>query len=71
MLPSVEEMSKVMHLHGLMIKNKNMFGMDYAKTLTVWSESFDNSWEKIKNLGFNETFKRMWRYYLELLRGWF
>ncbi len=71
MLPSVEEMSKVMHLHGLMIKNKNMFGMDYAKTLTVWSESFDNSWEKIKNLGFNETFKRMWRYYLSYCEGGF
>ncbi len=71
MLPSVEEMSKVMNSQGLMIENKNMFGMDYAKTLTFWSESFENSWEKIKNLGFNETFKRMWTYYLSYCEGGF
>ena len=39
MLPSVEEMNKVITSRGLHIKNKKMFGNDYAKTIRIWSES--------------------------------
>jgi cyclopropane-fatty-acyl-phospholipid synthase len=71
MLPSVEAMSKTMKSKGLFIKNKKMFGDDYAKTIRFWTESFENSWESIKTQGFNESFKRLWKYYLGYCEGGF
>ncbi|MDC2965799.1 cyclopropane-fatty-acyl-phospholipid synthase family protein [Alphaproteobacteria bacterium] len=71
MLPSVEEMNKVIISRGLHIKNKKMFGNDYAKTIRIWSESFENSWGCIKSLGFSESFKRLWNYYLGYCEGGF
>jgi cyclopropane-fatty-acyl-phospholipid synthase len=71
MLPSVEEMNKVITSRGLHIKEKKMFGNDYAKTIRIWSESFENSWDCIKNLGFSESFKRLWNYYLGYCEGGF
>jgi len=71
MLPSVEEMNKVLISRGLHIKNKKMFGNDYAKTIRMWSESFENSWGCIKSLGFSESFKRLWNYYLGYCEGGF
>lgn len=71
MLPSIEEMSKVLKSKGLSIEKKQMFGNDYAKTLRMWSKSFENSWENIKKEGFNDAFRRMWRYYLGYCEGGF
>ena len=71
MLPSVEEMTKILKSNGLFIKQQKMFGNDYARTLKLWSRSFEGSWEKIKKEGFNETFRRMWRYYLGYCEGGF
>jgi len=71
MLPSIEEMSKVLKSKGLSIEKKQMFGNDYAKTLKMWSKSFENSWENIKKEGFNDAFRRMWRYYLGYCEGGF
>ena len=48
-----------------------MFGNDYAKTLKMWSKSFESSWDNIKKEGFNDTFRRMWRYYLGYCEGGF
>tara|TARA_B100001057_G_scaffold83594_1_gene79312 strand:- start:63 stop:1247 length:1185 start_codon:yes stop_codon:yes gene_type:complete len=71
MLPSIEEMTKILKSNGLFIKDQKMFGNDYAKTLKLWSTSFEGSWEKIKKEGFNDTFRRMWRYYLGYCEGGF
>ncbi|MEC8265828.1 MAG: cyclopropane-fatty-acyl-phospholipid synthase family protein [Pseudomonadota bacterium] len=71
MLPSIEEMSKVLNSKGLTIKKKQMFGSDYAKTLKMWSRSFESSWDNIKKDGFNDAFRRMWRYYLGYCEGGF
>ena len=71
MLPSIEEMSKVLKSKGLTIEKKQMFGNDYAKTLKMWSKSFESSWDNIKKEGFNDTFRRMWRYYLGYCVGGF
>ncbi len=40
------------------------FGPSYAKTLAAWLERFDAAWPEIAGLGFDERFRRMWRYYL-------
>ncbi|MAV05961.1 MAG: hypothetical protein CMI71_03100 [Candidatus Pelagibacter sp.] len=71
MLPSIEAMNKILESKGLCIKNKKMFGDDYAKTLRYWSDSFENSWENIRTLGFSESFRRLWSYYLGYCEGGF
>ena len=48
-----------------------MFGDHYAKTLEYWRLSFERSWENIKQMGFNNTFRRMWDYYLSYCQGGF
>ncbi len=40
------------------------FGSSYARTLSAWLERFDRAWPEIARLGFDERFRRMWRYYL-------
>jgi cyclopropane-fatty-acyl-phospholipid synthase len=40
------------------------FGLDYARTLAHWRERFDAAWPRLSPLGFDERFRRMWRYYL-------
>ena len=40
------------------------FGASYARTLAHWLERFDAAWPRIADMGFDERFRRMWRYYL-------
>lgn len=40
------------------------FGPSYAQTLSLWLERFDEAWPQIADLGFDDRFRRMWRYYL-------
>jgi len=39
------------------------FGLDYAKTLAAWAESFEKNLPAIKAMGFNDVFIRKWRLY--------
>jgi len=45
------------------------FGDSYALTLREWRRRFLNAWPEIEKLGFGPSFKRLWEYYLLLLRG--
>jgi cyclopropane-fatty-acyl-phospholipid synthase len=40
------------------------FGPDYARTLRIWLENFNEHWAVIQTQGFDERFARMWRFYL-------
>ncbi len=40
------------------------FGQDYGRTLLAWDRAFADNWSKIRPLGFDDRFYRMWRYYL-------
>lgn len=44
---------------------------DYAKTLGFWRKSFEGSLDKVRALGFDERFIRMWLYYLCYCEGGF
>ena len=39
-------------------------GTDYAKTLLIWRENFNRNLDKVRALGFDDTFIRKWHYYL-------
>ena len=49
---------------GLGVVEVTDFGSSYARTLSAWLERFDLAWPVIADLGFDERFRRMWRYYL-------
>lgn len=39
-------------------------GLDYARTLKIWFDKFNENIKEVKSLGFDETFIRKWNYYL-------
>lgn len=62
MLPSASQLSKAWQ--GLFVlEDWHNFGMDYDPTLMAWLKNFEESWEDIKQ-DYDETFYRMWRYFL-------
>ncbi len=46
-------------------------GPHYAATLRLWDEAFLSRSEQVLALGFDETFLRMWHFYLEYSRAGF
>ena len=64
-LPSVGKILNITTKHtNLNLNHMEEFTEDYAKTLNVWHENFKNNIEKVKELGFDEYFIRMWEMYL-------
>ncbi len=59
------EFQKLAAERGLEWRDQEFFGLDYAKTLKLWRENFDNAAEagKLPD-GFDERFIRLWRFYL-------
>ena len=49
----------------------HFFGRDYARTLSAWAERFESVLPQVRELGFDERFIRMWRYYLVCCRTGF
>ena len=70
-LPSEYFMKNLMEKNKLKLLKINSYPDDYAKTLSVWKDNFFNSWDNITPLGFDETFKRMWEFYLSYCEAGF
>jgi len=64
MLLSRQKLSEQARAAGLKLADAYAFGQDYARTLSAWLERFDAMSEKVRQMGFDERFQRMWRYYL-------
>jgi cyclopropane-fatty-acyl-phospholipid synthase len=64
MLPSPERLGRLAQDAGLKFENELIFGQDYAETLRQWRESFERAWPRLLPMGFDERFRRLWRYYL-------
>ena len=64
MLIPPSRISQHSSIAGLKPQDFYYFNLSYSKTLDTWRESFLDSWDHIKKLGFDENFKRMWEYYL-------
>jgi Cyclopropane fatty acid synthase and related methyltransferases len=64
MLPSATAFRESIAGAGLRLKDAYAFGRDYARTLLTWDQAFAANWEKIRTLGFDDRFFRMWHYYL-------
>ena len=65
MLPSEASLRPVVDRAGLEWGAVERFGQDYAWTLRLWDERFQAAWEEIQRPGgFDEQFRRLWRFYL-------
>jgi cyclopropane-fatty-acyl-phospholipid synthase len=56
---------------GLRLVDQRPLGPHYAETLRLWDESFRAASERVLALGFDETFLRMWHFYLNYSRAGF
>ena len=70
-LPSLGFMKLLIEKNNLNLLKINSYPDDYAKTLAIWRENFLKVWSNIAPLGFDETFKRMWEFYLSYCEAGF
>jgi len=71
MLPSEERLRQETDRAGLEWKTVVRFGANYAETLSQWASAFENAWDEIRGLGFDERFRRLWRFYLSYCEAGF
>ena len=64
MLPSRQAFRAAAQKAGLAVTDEFAFGRDYARTLAEWRAAFERNWPQIAALGFDDSFRRLWRLYL-------
>ncbi|MGQ0466437.1 MAG: class I SAM-dependent methyltransferase [Sporichthyaceae bacterium] len=65
LLPSVASVEQCVADHtSLKVVSRHGFGLHYAETLRLWRERFTEQATAVDALGFDETFRRMWTFYL-------
>ena len=70
-LPSLGFMKSLIKKNNLSLLKVNSYSDDYAKTLAIWRGNFLKVWSNIAPLGFDETFKKMWEFYLSYCEAGF
>lgn len=71
-LPSVTEIAKsITKMTDLRFYHLEDIGPHYATTLRKWRERFFENWPQIRQLGYADSFARMWEYYLCYCEGGF
>ena len=56
---------------GLRHDGVSYFGQDYARTCREWARAFNERWDEILQLGFDEQFRRLWNFYLSYCEAGF
>lgn len=64
MLPSPTVLRQEIESAGLQVARSIEFGESYSQTLRRWHETFNEKWDHVANLGFDDRFRRMWNFYL-------
>ena len=64
MLPSPAAFDRHVARAGLVRTGEFRFGLSYARTLAIWNGRFQAAWPTLRELGFDERFRRIWSYYL-------
>ena len=68
MLPSIAQIGKA--IEGLFVmEDWHNFGADYDRTLMAWHANVEAAWPRLP--GYDERFRRMWRYYLNVFAALF
>jgi len=64
LLPSPQAFREAAAKAGLKVVNELSFGEDYAETLRRWRDSFLSQEARVRRLGFDTRFMRIWEFYL-------
>lgn len=64
LLPSQAEFCRAAERAGLEVVDRMAFGTDYAETLRRWRAAFHAQAERVRPLGFDQRFMRIWDFYL-------
>ncbi|MFC8366012.1 class I SAM-dependent methyltransferase [Streptomyces griseorubiginosus] len=65
LIPSTEAIEHTARDHtALRLARRDAFGAHYAETLRLWRERFTERADEVAALGFDETFRRLWTFYL-------
>lgn len=64
MLPSPSALRDQITKAGLGIERSIEFGQSYNISLRRWHETFNQKWDQIADMGFDDRFRRMWNFYL-------
>jgi cyclopropane-fatty-acyl-phospholipid synthase len=64
MLPSETRLRQETDRAGLEWTGIRRFGQDYAETLAEWARLYHAQTGRVRALGFDTRFDRLWRYYL-------
>lgn len=71
MLPAPTVLRDQIRNAGLEVTQSVEFGESYSETLRRWHEVFNDRWDEISQLGFDDRFRRMWNFYLASCAGAF
>ena len=71
MLPAPKVLRAEIEKAGLRLVQSIEFGESYSQTLRRWHESFNDAWDQVARLGFDDRFRRMWNFYLTSCAGAF
>ncbi len=71
MLPTRSHLRELAAEAGFDIELETAFGLDYAETLRRWHERFNDATAWLDTNGYDERFRRMWRYYLAFCEAGF
>lgn len=64
MLPSPSVLRAEVERAGLQVLRSIEFGESYSQTLRRWHDTFNEKWEEVARMGFDDRFRRMWNFYL-------
>ncbi|HWC21507.1 MAG TPA: cyclopropane-fatty-acyl-phospholipid synthase family protein [Flexivirga sp.] len=70
-LPSVRLITESAAKAGLRVTGDLALGESYVRTLDTWADRFAEQASHVDDLGFDETFRRMWDFYLRYSEGGF
>ncbi|SER94502.1 cyclopropane-fatty-acyl-phospholipid synthase [Tranquillimonas rosea] len=64
MLPAPNALRAEVERAGLAVARSVEFGESYSQTLRRWHDTFNDRWDEVASLGFDDRFRRMWNFYL-------
>jgi cyclopropane-fatty-acyl-phospholipid synthase len=71
-LPSITALTHAAtNQSDLVLRDLHDIGLDYAQTLNAWYQKFNAAENRVRELGFDDTFIRMWNYYFCYCEGGF
>ncbi len=71
MLPSPAVLRAEVEKAGLRVAGSIEFGESYSQTLRRWHDTFNDRWDEVARMGFDDRFRRMWNFYLTSCAGAF